>query len=315
VRRFGKPGRARQVADNTMTFSLRFSRHLLFMLAASALVAGCGDTIDVGGFGGGGGSGGAGTGTGGSGTGGSTGSGTGQIDIHLTSSTAPFTHTDGLSGQTPTMHTAGLKSLKLYRSETDTAPLTVFDLGADSKTVDFADGADTLVYTATAGDLVSGNFTRARVVYTWVKYEVAATLHTSGLDLPGKFDNLQVLSDDTTVDGNTYDAGHYEYVFTTGGMSYPTSGENAPVPEWSGVGGFEVVSEGGEWAYYFPVSLPVDPTLNTNLRIDLAVNMHESFRWQDETMTGYVDGVFDTTTTTFEPVKQFGANSFALTVK
>jgi len=305
-----------------MTDLHRSSALLTSLAAVLALAtAACGDTIDVGGFGGGGGDeGGAGQGgatssTGGSGTVGSTGGGTGQIEIHLTSTTAPFNHTDGLAGQTPTMHSAGLKSLKLFRSDTDDSPLTVFDLGADAKTVDFADGADTLVYTATAGDLTAGNFVRARVVYSWVKYEVAATIHTNGLDLPGKFDNLQVLSDDSNVDGDTFDAGHYEYLFTTSGQSFPQSGENAPIPEWSGVGGFQVVSEGGEWAYYFPVTLPIDPTLETPLRVDLAVNMHESFRWQDQTMTGFTTGVFDTTTTTFEPVKQFGANSFELTVQ
>ncbi len=283
--------------------------HALLVSALSLLapLSGCGDTIDVGGFGGGG--------DGGSGTGGSTGSGSGQVAIRMRSTTAPFDHQDGLAGQTPTMHTAGLKSLKLFRTTDDPSPLTVFDLGADPAVVDFADGADTLVYTATAGDLDAGTFTRARVVYSWVKYEVAATMHANGLTLPGTFDNLQVLTDGTTVDGATFDAGHYDYVFTTSGMTFPASGENAPIPEWSSVGGFEVKSENGEWAYYFPVNLPVDPTIETDVAVVLEVNMHESFRWQDQPTAGYATDVFDATPTTFEPVKQFGANTFGVTVE
>jgi hypothetical protein len=286
-------------------------------LVSSVALAGCGDTIDLGGFGGGGSGGGAqgGGAQGGGGVGGSTGSGSGQIAVHLRSSTSPFDHQDGLAGQTPTMHVAGLKSLKLLRTTDDPSPVTVFDLGADPVQVDFADGADTLVYTATAGDLPAATFTRARVVYSWVKYQVAATMHTNGLTLPGTFDNLQVLTDGTMVDGATYDAGHYDYLFTTSGMTFPASGENAPIPEWSSAGGFEVVSENGEWAYYFPVTLPVDPTLDTDVAVVLSVNMHESFRWQDEPTAGYATDVFDTTPTTFEPVKQFGANTFTVSVE
>ena len=52
-----------------------------------------------------------------------------------------------------------------------------------------------------------------------------------------------------------------------------------------------------------------------DLTLVLAVNMHESFRWMDEAGTGFTDGVFDATPTTFEPVLQFGANSFALTIE
>ncbi|MFO0553846.1 MAG: hypothetical protein U0271_36020 [Polyangiaceae bacterium] len=279
---------------------------------------GCGDRVTVGGFDGGGGAGGASDGGGGAGGasdgGGGASSSTASIDIHFKSTTAPFAHADGLAGQTPSVHKSGLRSLTLLRDANDPSPFVVFDLGQDSIEIDYADGADTLVYTAHAADLPAGTFTVARVVHNYVRYDVAATLHNGALMLAGTFDNLQVLSDASLVDGTVRDAGYYEYVFHTGGSSFPTSGSNAPIPEWQSAGGFSVRFENGEWAYYFPVSLPLDPNLAQDASVTFEVNMHESFRWQDQALTDYATGVFDVTPTSFEPVMQFGANSFAVTV-
>ena len=164
-------------------------------------------------------------------------------------------------------------------------------------------------------ELPAATFTVARVVHSWVKYRIDATMHASGFDLPGEFDNFQALSDDTMFEGTLYQSGDYEYLFDAGSMTFPASGSDAPVPEYDAAGGFSVRFEDGEWAYYFPVNLPVTPDLPTDLTLVLAVNMHESFRWMDEAGTGFTDGVFDATPTTFEPVLQFGANSFALTIE
>ncbi len=288
-------------------------------------LAACSSKVPVGGFEGGGGQadggggqsdGGGGNTTtdGGGGSGGSTSSGA-NIEIHMRSSTAPFAHMDGLAGQTPSLHKSGVRSLTLFRQMGDPEPLEVFDFGQDSVEVDYADGADTLIYTAKAGDLPEATFTVARVVHTYVKYKVSASMHYMGFTIPGEFDNMQVMSDGTLVDGQLRDAGYYEYEFTGASQTFPVSGTNAPVPEYDAGGGFSVVFENGEWAYYFPVNLPVNPGLATDVSVVLGVNMHESFRWQDETMPGYATGIFDVTPTTFEPVLRFGANSFSLTLE
>jgi hypothetical protein len=73
--------------------------------------------------------------------------------------------------------------------------------------------------------------------------------------------------------------------------------------------------ENGEWAYQFPTKLEVDPDTDTNFTHIFRVNMHESYRWADQDGPGFAPGVFDTTPTTFEPVKQFGANSFEILFK
>lgn len=286
----------------------------------AAVCAACSEEVPVGGFEGGGGEGGGDAGGGGAALGGaseggsSAGGGSGaSVRIHLRSSTAPFDHQDGLAGQTPLEHRSGVRSLTLYRAEGDPAPLVVFDLGQESAEVDYADGADTLVYTASTPDLADGVFTVARVVHTWVSYRVAATMH-NGLVVPGELDNFQVLSDGTLYDGELYDAGAYTYVFEAGGMQFPTSGTNAPVPEWDAGGGFSVRFEDGEWAYYFPVNLAIDSDWPVDTDVFLDVNMHESFRWQDQPTAGFSEGVLDLTPTTFEPVMHFGANSFDVSV-
>jgi hypothetical protein len=106
----------------------------LLLASILATCAACGDPVDVGGFngqsGGAGAAGSAGSETGGtagssgSGTGGDSGSsgaagapnpvgtGTGKVAIRFQSTTTPFVHGDGLSGQTPLSHLSGVRSLR-----------------------------------------------------------------------------------------------------------------------------------------------------------------------------------------------------------
>lgn len=291
---------------------------LLSTLLALSLAAcdgggpgGAGGQGGTGGVGGEGGTGGTG-GVGGEGGGGGAGP---VVRIHLRSSAAPFPHADGLSGQTPLAHASGMRSFQLFADPSDPTPVVVFDLGTGFVEVDYADGADTVVATVPASSLTAGTFTLGRVVHSHVRYRVAATMHAQGMSLPGEFDNLQVMSDGTLLDGALRDAGYYEYAFVAGAQSFPASGTDAPVPEYLGSGGFSVVVEGSEWAYYFPVSLVVDPGTATDVDVYMDVNMHESFRWQEQALPDYAAGVFDATPVAAEPVVRFGANSHAVSVE
>jgi hypothetical protein len=290
-----------------------------WMVLIAAALVGCSSQVDVGhdnpAAGGAAPSGGGGAHAEGGGGQGGHGGGGAEIDIRLRASTAPFPQTDGLSGQTPISHAGGIRSLRLFRNEGDPSPLEVFDFGADAVEVGYNDGDDTSIATVNARSLPADTFRLARVVHSHVRYRVSATGHLGSLTAPGEFDNMQVLSDGSRVDGELRDHGYFEYLFTTNGMDFPLVGDDAPTPEWAGSGGFDVRFEDGEWAYYFPVNIPIYPDLASDITIVLTVNMSESFRWQDEDAAGYLEGVFDATPSTFEPVMRFGPNSLAITIE
>jgi hypothetical protein len=267
----------------------------------------------------------AGEGLGGMGAGGSAGDGQGGttpmgpegpvVNIRFRSTTAAFDHQDELAGQTPLEHRSSVRKLTLYRSATDPAPVTIFDLAESPVEISYDDGADSFVYAVPASSLPLGTFTIARAVHTHVRYRVATTMHVAGNDLVGELDCMQVLSDGTLVDGVLRDHGYYEYVFHTGGQSFPTSGTNAPLPTSPETGGFTAGLEEGEWIYTYAVELPITPDLADDVDVVLHVNMHESFRWSDEPAEGYAAGVFDTTPASFEPVLKFGANDYWMTLE
>ncbi|MBW2523486.1 MAG: hypothetical protein JRI23_04900 [Deltaproteobacteria bacterium] len=237
------------------------------------------------------------------------------VTIRFRATTAPFDHQDGLSGQTPSEHYSAVRDLQLYRDADDPNPVTIFDLGDDAVEIGYNEGDDTVVATVLASELPEGTYTLARTVHTYVRYQVDATMHVGGVALPGRFDCLQVLSDGALVDGQRRDHGYYEYAFDAVGQTFPTSGTDAPLPVSGETGGFSAVLEQGQWAYYYEVFLAVTPELTDDVDVVLNVNMHESFRWQDQDALGYQPGEFDTTPTDFEPVITFGANSYWMTLE
>jgi hypothetical protein len=255
----------------------------------------------------------AGAGGTGAGAGGSAGVSGAVVKIHLVSSTAPFSHSDVLSGQTPITHLSGLRSYRIFRDDSDVEGVSVFDLGQGFIEVSYDDGADTLVATVPLKNIPEGTYTRGQVVHTHVRYRIAATAHNAGFAVPGEFDNLQVMSDGTTINGATYQSGHYEYVFNAAGSSFPLKGEGAPIPQQASTGGFAVKLVDGQWIYEFPVNVVIDHSLTSDVDAAIKVNMFESFRWQDQDAPGYAPQIFDVTPLSFEPVVKFGANSFVVT--
>ena len=250
-------------------------------------------------------------GAGGDGAGGGAGGPAGpSIRIHLRSSTDPFAHDDGLSGETPIDHRSGVRNFRLYTDANDPSPLVVFDYGQNAVEASYNAGQDTVIGTVPFSSLTPGHYTQARVVHSYVRYKMAATLHYNGAALAGDFNNTQVLSDNTMLDGQLRDHGYYDFVFEYLSMMFPKTGSDAPVPEYPSSGGFKVVFENGEWAYYFPVVIDIAQAPTADVDVAMEVNMAESLRWMDQDMPGYAPGVLDCTTTSSEPIKHFGANSF-----
>ncbi len=234
-----------------------------------------------------------------------------KVHIHLRATGTPVAHGDGLSGQTPSDQRIGIRKLTMSKSAADPSPMVVFDLGANAVEAGLNDKNDTIVASVPAATLKAGQYTLARVAISHVRYKVAATMHASGQNVPGVFSNLQVLSNGSTVDGATFDKGHYKFSFEVGGSALGgQTGESGPLPQTPSGGGITLDTSGTESAYVFPIDIPVDPAVKSDVNIVFELNTHENFRWQDEASPDYQTGVFDVTPTTFEPVKSFGANSF-----
>ena len=235
-----------------------------------------------------------------------------MIYIHVRATAETYPHDDGLAGQTPLYHINGIRSFSMLRSRDDADPELVFDHGDGYVEAGYSDGDDTIVGGAPLLDVEEGHYTYGRVAISHVRYGITATMHAEGLNVPGEFDNVQVLSDNTEVDGVVHDRGWFRFVFEAMGLSFPLEGtEGAPiVPSWPTGAPIEAVIEEGEMVLYYPINIDVDHRAPEDVHQIIEFNVHESFRWEDLDQPGYTEGVFDVTPTSFEPVYRFGANTY-----
>lgn len=235
------------------------------------------------------------------------------VTIRVRATAAPVVHDDAWAGQTPRDYYAGLRSLTLI-DETGRHPdLVVFDLGPDHVEAGWNDGDESTIAVVSVDSLHYGTFTRARVGVSHLRFTVDATIHAMGIAAAGEIEAIQVLSDGTELDGQVRDRGWWRYVFHWAGMQFPAGGETgAPVAQPPPGGAIEVVVEGDETAVYFPASVLVDPTVQNDVTAALEVNVHESFRWEDQELPGYASGVFDAAPPELEPIRQLGVNSYTL---
>ena len=238
-----------------------------------------------------------------------------QITLALRGSTTPVPHADSFSSQTPIRQGVAVKSLWLYKSASDPAPLQVDDLGSTSVETDLVSGKTNDIATVALHSLPAGTYDVAKVGVAYVRYRIAARLH-NGTATDGRYDNTEALSDNVLVDGTARAKGWFRSEFGIGDTTYATyDGANAPLPQLASGGGLSLETSGANSFYVFPMNLTIDPNEPKDQRIVCEINVHESFRWQDETKPDYTANVFDTTPTTYEPVMSFGASAFTLTLE
>lgn len=237
-----------------------------------------------------------------------------KVTIAMRGSTAPYPHADAWSGATPKEQIVAIRSLWLLRSPADPKPVKVFDHGTKAVEADLVTTETKQVASVVAKTLPAGVFTVAKAGVAYVRYSVGARMH-SIVSVDGEYDNVQSLSDGAVIDGITRDKGWFRYSFSSGGTTYGTlEGGDAPVPAVSTSGGLTLDTSGPETFYVFPVQVAIDPDVTVDHEVLLDLNVHESFRWQDQSTAGYTAKVFDTTPYTFEPVMAFGANAFTLSI-
>lgn len=235
------------------------------------------------------------------------------VSVHVRAVQTPVPHDASSSGQTPSLQRMAFKSLTLYTSKDDPNGYVVYDLGDSAVEAGLDDGDDTVLVKLAIASLRAGHYTYARAGVSYLRYDVASTLHASGFSIPGKFQNVQVLADGTMIDGQRRQKGYYRYTFVSSQLPPQTvEGADAPTPLTTGQGGISLEPGTDALVYGFPVDLTIDLGVTHDLNAIFELNTHENFRWRDLETPGYAKGVYDTTPTSFEPVTSFGANSARL---
>lgn len=235
-----------------------------------------------------------------------------QVTLALRGSTTPVPHADAFSSQTPASQNVAVKSLWLLKSADDPSPLKVADLGTNAVETDLVSGKTNDIATVALRSLPAGTYTIAKVGVAWVRYRVAARMH-DGVAVDGRYDNVEALSDGVVIDGQPRSKGWFRSEFGVGDTTYGAyEGADAPLPQLPSSGGMTLETTGPNSFYVFPMHVTIDPNEPKDQRIVCEVNVHESFRWQDQAQAGYASKVFDTTPTTYEPVMSFGASALSL---
>lgn len=238
------------------------------------------------------------------------------VTIHLRATTKPIAHPDGWSGETPKKQLLGVRALTLGASANDPNPWTVFDLAGGFIEAPVDDAADTVLAKIPRSALKAGTYVYAKAYVSHVRYEVDAVVHALGMSAPGTFQNVQVLSDGTNVEGATRASGWYSFSFVAGSQKFgPVTGDQGPLPQTTG-GGITLTVENGKASYGFPISLAIaESTPDADVDVILEANTHEDFRWDDTPGAGHAAKAFDVDPpSTFEPVKQFGPSSLTLSI-
>src|SRR5260370_39871864 len=79
-----------------------------------------------------------------------------KVTIRIKTTTAPFAHADGLSGQTTRATKEGVRRFRLLRAADDPSPVVVFDHGNDFVEAGFAERGDTVVGVAPVAKVLPG---------------------------------------------------------------------------------------------------------------------------------------------------------------
>ncbi len=147
------------------------------------------------------------------------------VAVRIGATTESYPHADGLSAQTARNVSGGISSLVLFRDADDLAPLVLFASEIPVE-VGYDDGDDTVLVELEPAELPAGTFTLGRIVQDYSRFTIDATRHEDAEEVAGELEVVQVMSDDTVLDGELRQAGYYEHLFRADGTeSAYTGGE------------------------------------------------------------------------------------------
>ncbi len=239
-----------------------------------------------------------------------TGEATPSLRVHVVGSSAAFAHDDGLSGQTPTDISSGVRSLRLF--DDAGGVWTVLERASPGVSVSYSDAAPRPIARIDPASVRAGHYVKARMVQEDSRFTVNARFHDDSLVQPslGALRIYRVMNDDVPGPQGTYPAGYFSWQFESKELSRKGEGV-LPVPAYSTTAGAEALVEDGQWAVYFPLDVTIPAGAHGELRI--TANLFESFRWKDQTAPDDEAGAYDLSQSSAEPVLRFGGNRFDVT--
>lgn len=236
-----------------------------------------------------------------------------DLSLYVEGDLTPKTFDDGYSGQTPSSYTMGISRFDVMTSEDDVSPVTVFDYGEDYTEIDML--TTSLVGSADLTTIPPGIYTYGRVLLKMTRFDVETTVHSTMPpgSMAGTLTVLAALSD-TEIEGTQRNQDWVQYTFDVmGGIS--TTGV---LPELPTTSAGKIVRENNETWLVFPFdhAITVLPIPGQAHSATITYEVYESFRWEDQDVSGYTDGVFDSRTDgTSEPVVNFGATGYSISVQ
>ncbi len=237
------------------------------------------------------------------------------IDIYVVGDDSAKTIDDGYSGQTPTNYVIGFSRVDLMKSADDQNPVTVFDFGANYVEVDMS--TETKVGTADLFDIPAGVYNYGRVQLVMARFDVDVTVHVT--IPPAAVAGLSTVTaalSDCTIDGQARAQGWTQYEFRV--PSYPSFTKVGTMPDLPDTAAGTIVKENGKMWLVFPINpaLTVAPVPNVAHRLTITYDTYESFRWEDQSTSGYQTGVFDSDQDgNTEPLTNVGATDYHITVE
>lgn len=215
---------------------------------------------------------------------------------------------DQYSGQTPRAQSVDISRFELLRSQSDPAPVTVFDHGSAPVRCDLL--GTTLAGKGSSDRIPAGSYTHGRALMGLFQATVEMTAHASGSSFPGTLTVTQAINA-TELNGQAWPKGKAEYAFDYGVGKTSSPGLAQPLP--STAGGV-LVEEGSRTWLVFPFSVPflINPGDLSPRTATIVYYVHQSFRWEDQPKPGFDAGVFDyeVATNSTEPVRNFGARGY-----